>query len=98
VLRFLNRNTRWRYIFPAAQPIGAGADVVAEAGDNRILVTAAPRPLTRFGAGSRQQADSPATPAVSEAILLPAPEVHLIRRQNAEWFSETHVPNFPVGP
>jgi hypothetical protein len=97
-LRFLNRATRWRYIFPSAQPVGAGADVAPEAGNSRILVTAAPRPLTRFGAGSRLQADSPATPAVSEEILLPAPEVNRIRRQNAEWYSETHVPNLTVGP
>jgi hypothetical protein len=98
VLRFLNRATRWRYIFPSAQPVGPGAEVAPEGGDNRILVTATARPLTRFGAGSRLQADSAATPNVSEEVLLPAPEVNLIRRQNAEWFSETHVPNFTVGP
>jgi hypothetical protein len=97
-LRFLNRATRWRYIFPAAQPVGAGADVAPEAGDSRILVTGAPLSLTRFGGGSRLQADSPATSAVSEEVLLPAPDVERIRRQNAEWFSETHVPNFTVGP
>jgi hypothetical protein len=98
VVRFLNRATRWRYIFPSAQQVGVGADVVVEAGDNRILVTPAPRPLTRFGVGSRLQADSAATPTVSEEILLPAPEANRIRRQNAEWFSETHVPNFTIGP
>lgn len=98
VLRFLNRATRWRYIFPAAQAVGAGADVAVQAGDNHVLVTPDPRPLTRFGAGSRLQADSPATPAVNEEILLPAPEVNCIRRENAEWFSETHVPNVTVGP
>lgn len=97
-LRFLNRATRWRYIFPSAQPVGTGADVAPEAGNSRILVTAATRPLTRFGAGSRLQADSAATPAVSEEILLPAPEVNRIRRQNAEWYSETHLPNLTVGP
>ena len=97
-LRFLNRATRWRYIFPAAQKAGAGAEVAVEGGDNRILVTPAPRPLTRFGAGSRLQADSAATANVNEEILLPAPEVNLIRRQGAEWFSETHAPNFTVGP
>ena len=98
VLRFLNRATRWRYIFPAAQEVGTGAEVAQEGGDARILVTPAPRPLTRFGIGSRLQADSAATPAVSEEILLPAPEVNRVRQQNAEWFSETHVPNFTVGP
>jgi hypothetical protein len=98
VLRFLNRATRWRYIFPSAQTVGAGGEVAADAGNSRILVTPAPRPLTRFGSGSRLQADSPATPAVSEEILLPAPEAKRIRRENAEWFSETHVPNFTVGP
>jgi hypothetical protein len=98
VVRFLNRATRWRYIFPLAQQVGTGAELAVEAGNNRILVTPAPRPLTRFGVGSRLQADSAATPTVSEEILLPAPEVNRIRRQNAEWFSETHVPNFIVGP
>jgi hypothetical protein len=98
VLRFLNRATRWRYIFPSAQAVGAGADVAAVPGNDRVLVTPAPRPLTRFGTGSRLQADSPATPSVSEEILLPAPEPQQIRRESVEWFSETHVPNFSVGP
>ena len=98
VLRFLNRATRWRYIFPAAQQVGTGAEVAVEGGNTRILVTPGPRPLTRFGAGSRLQADSAATPTVSEEILLPAPEVNQVRRQNAEWFSETRVPNLTVGP
>jgi hypothetical protein len=98
VLRFLNRATRWRYIFPAAQAVGSGADVAAEAGNSRVLVTTAPRPLTRFGPGSRLQADSAATPAASEEILLPAPEVNRIRRETTGWYSETHVPNLTVGP
>lgn len=98
VVRFLNRSTRWRYIFPAAQAAGAGADVAPVPGDARALVTPVPRPLTRFGSGLRLQADSPATPAVSEEILLPAPAVHQIRRESAQWFSETHVPNITVGP
>lgn len=97
-LRFLNRITRWRYIFSAAQAVGSGADVVQEAGDARVLVTAAPRPLTRFGAGSRLQADSLATPAVSEEILLPKPEVSIVRRESAGWYSETHAANLTVGP
>lgn len=90
VLRFLNRATRWRYIFPSAQTVGAGGEVGPQAGNSSILVTPAPRPLTRFGSGPRLQA--------SEEVLLPAPEVKSIRRENAEWFSETHVPNFTVGP
>jgi hypothetical protein len=98
VLRFLNRSTRWRYIFPAAQTLGTGAEVAPEAGSDRILVTAAPRPLTLFGAGSRLQADDAATPTVSEEVLLPLPEATRIRRQNAEWFSEIHVSNLTVGP
>jgi hypothetical protein len=98
VLRFLNRATRWRYIFPAAQAVGTGADVAPEAGNASVLVTAAPRPLTRFGGGSRLQADSAATPAVSEEILLPAPEVNRIRRESAGWYSEAHVANLTVGP
>jgi len=87
VLRFLNRATRWRYIFPAAQTVGAGGEVAPQAGNSSILVTPAPRPLTRFGSGSRLQADNAATPTVSEEVLLPAPEVKSIRRENAEWFS-----------
>jgi hypothetical protein len=96
-LRFLNRATRWRYIFPAAQAVGAGAEVALEAGSDRRMVTAAPRALTRFGGGVRLQADDTTTTA-SEQVLLPPPEPHRIRRQNAEWFSETHLPNLTVGP
>jgi hypothetical protein len=98
VLRFLNRATRWRYIFPSAQKVGAGGEVVPQGGNSSILVTPAARPLTRFGSGSRLQVDDATTPSVSEAVLLPAPEVRNIRRENTEWFSETHVPNFTVGP
>ena len=97
-LRFLNRATRWRYIFPSAQAVGTGADVAADPADSRVLVTPAPRPLTRFGSGSRLQADSAATSSVNEEILLPAPGVNQIRRESVEWFSETHVPNITVGP
>lgn len=96
-LRFLNRATRWRYIFPSAQPVGLGAEVAPEAGDNRILVTADPRPLTRFGTGARLQADVAATPTVSEEVLLPEPEINRIRRQNAQWYSEIHLSNLPLG-
>jgi hypothetical protein len=96
-LRFLNRATRWRYIFPAAQAVGAGADVAHDGANQHVLVTASARPLSRFGTGSRLQADVSATPA-SEQILLPVPEVERMRRENAEWFSETHLPNMTVGP
>jgi hypothetical protein len=98
VLRFLNRATRWRYLFPSDQAVGTGAEVAAAPGNGRVLVTPAPHPLTRFGGGTRLQADSAATPAVNEEILLPAPDVKQIRRESAEWFSETHVPNITVGP
>jgi hypothetical protein len=98
VLRFLNRATRWRYIFPSAQQVGAGGEVGPQGGNSSILVTPAARPLTRFGSGSRLQADDATTPSVSEEVLLPAPEVKSIRRESAEWFSETRVPNFTVGP
>jgi hypothetical protein len=97
VLRFLNRATRWRYVFPSAQKVGTGAEVALQAGSSSILVTPAARPLTRFGIGSRLQADDATTPSVSEEILLPVPEAKSIRRENAEWFSETRVPNFTVG-
>jgi hypothetical protein len=95
-LRFLNRSTRWRYIFPSAQLVGAGAEVAPEGSDNRILITALPRPLTRFGTGIRLQADVAGTPAVSEEVLLPEPEANRIRRQNTQWYSEIHVSNLPL--
>jgi hypothetical protein len=95
-LRFLNRFTRWRYIFPSAQPVGVGAEVAPEGSDNRILITALPRPLTRFGTGIRLQADVSGTPSVSEEVLLPEPETNRIRRQNAQWYSEIHVSNLPL--
>ncbi|ETX04317.1 hypothetical protein [Candidatus Entotheonella palauensis] len=95
-LRFLNRATRWRYIFPSAQPVGTGAEVAPEDGDNRFLVTGLPRSLTRFGTGTRLQADMPETPSVSEEVLLPEPQPKRIRRQNAQWYSEIHVSNLPL--
>jgi hypothetical protein len=98
VLRFLNRATRWRYIFPAAQAVGTGADVTVDPANSSALVTPAARPLTRFGSGSRLQADSAGTLAVNEEILLPIPGVNQIRRESVEWFSETHVSNITVGP
>ncbi len=94
-LRFLNRATRWRYIFPAAQALGAGAEVATEGGDPRILVTADTRPLTRFGTGVRLRADLPAT-SRSEEVLLPEPETRSIRRQNQQWFSEIQTNNLPL--
>ncbi len=94
-LRFLNRATRWRYIFPEGQPIGTGADVSPEDPEGRILVTDLPHPLTRYGTGLRLWADDTLTPSVSEAVLLPEPEAKRIRRQNAQWFSEIHMSNYP---
>jgi len=94
-LRFLNRASRWRYRFPAAQVLGAGAEVAVEAGDPRVLVTADTRPLTRFGTGVRLRADLPATPP-SEEVLLPEPEALSLRRQNQQWFSEIHTANLPL--
>lgn len=97
-LRFLNRSTRWRYQFPTNQVIGTIADVIPEVvGNNRILVTALPRPLTRFGTGIRLQADDATTPTVSEEVLLPEPEPNRIRRQNAQWYSEIYLSNLPLG-
>lgn len=95
-LRFLNRATRWRYIFPSAQQVGTGAEVAPEGGDNRFLVTDLPRSLTLFGTGTRLQADVPETPSVSEEVLLPEPEPKRIRNQNAQWYSEIHVSNLPL--
>ncbi|HEY5603806.1 MAG TPA: hypothetical protein VIM41_11915 [Gammaproteobacteria bacterium] len=95
-LRFLNRATRWRYIFPADQALGSGAEVAPEGADNRILVTAQPRPLTRFGTGLRLQADDELSETISEEVLLPEPETNRIRRQNAQWYSEIHMSNLPL--
>lgn len=98
-LRFLNRASRWRYRFPADQAVGAGADVAPETPDDaRVLVTAQPRPLTRFGSGLRLQADVPETATVSEQVLLPEPDVRRIQRQNAQWYSDIYLLNLPVEP
>ena len=97
-LRFLNRATRWRYIFPAAQSVGTGAEVAVDGTDNTTLVTGGVRALTRFGTGALLRADDPATATVSEQVLLPLPEVDLIRLQNTQWYSETRVPNITLGP
>jgi hypothetical protein len=96
-LRFLNRATRWRYIFPSAQPVGSGSEVAPEAGNESILVTANPRPLTRFGTGVRLQANNASRRAALEEVLLPEPEINRIRRQNAQWYSEIHLSNLPLG-
>lgn len=98
VLRFLNRSTFWRYIFPAVQAVGSGATVAPEGTDGRNLVSTAVHPLTRFGAGALLQADNPATATVSEEVPLPAPDINLVRRQNAQWYSEINVPNITLGP
>lgn len=96
-LRFLNRATRWRYIFPAEQSLGAGAEVAPEHGsDGRVLVTAAPRPLTRSGVGARLRADLPHTMDLSEEVLLPLPETQRIRYQNSQWYSEIHTFNLRI--
>lgn len=95
-LNFLNRATRWRYIFPAAQTIGTGAQVVQEDSTGQVLVTSVPLPLTRFGTGIPLQADVAATPSVSEEVLLPEPRVNRIRYQAEQWFSEIHLSNLPL--
>jgi len=94
-IRFLNRATRWRYIFPEAQPIGAGADVSPEDPAGRVLVTDSPHPLTRYGTGLRLRADDLQSPGASEDVRLPEPDVKRIRRENAQWFSEIHLSNYP---
>lgn len=95
-IRFLNRTSRWRYIFPEEQAIGAGSEVVPEDGDNRILITDEPRPLTLFGQGALLQTDLPGPPSVNEEIVLPRPETNRIRYQDAQWFSEIHMSNLPL--
>lgn len=95
-LNFLNRATRWRYIFPAAQTIGSGAQVVHEDSTGQVLVTSAPLPLTRFGTGIPLQTDLAATPSISEEVLLPEPRVNRIRYQAEQWFSEIHLSNLPL--
>ena len=95
-LRFLNRATRWRYVFPRPQRVGTGADVTPENGDGRVLTTADPRPLTRFGTGLRLQTDDPGTLGTSEEVVLPEPETHRIHHRNAQWWSEIHLSNLPL--
>lgn len=95
-LRFLNRSSRWRYIFPEEQKTGSGSEVVPENGDNRILLTDEPRPLTFFGQGALLQGDLPGPPSSNEEIFLPRPESKRIRYQDAQWFSEIHVSNLPL--
>jgi hypothetical protein len=96
-LQFLNRASRWRYHFPAAQAVGPGADVVPAAPDTPdILVTPQPRPLTRLGPGMPLQADNPNTPLVSEQVLLPEPGVQRLRHQHDQWYSDVYLANLPV--
>lgn len=95
-LRFLNQASRWRYLFPRTQPVGAGAEVVVDSLDDSILVTPDPRPLTRAGDGVRLRADDATTTAVSEQILLPRPDARVVRKQNDQWFSDVHLSNFPT--
>lgn len=95
-IRFLNRTSRWRYIFPHDQAVGSGAEVAPEDSDNRILITDEPRPLTLFGQGALLQTDLPGPPSISEEVILPRPETNRIRYQNAQWFSEIHMSNLPL--
>lgn len=95
-IRFLNRTSRWRYIFPENQDVGSGAEVIPEASDNKILTTDIPRPLTLFGQGALLQTDLPGPPSVNEEVVLPRPEIKRIRYQDAQWFSEIHMSNLPL--
>jgi hypothetical protein len=95
-INFLNRSSRWRYIFPQPQTLGSGAQVVQEDSSGQVLVTNTPRPLTRSGSGIPLQADSLATPSVSEEVLLPQPNVNRIRYQASQWYSEVHMSNLPM--
>ena len=94
-LRFLNQASRWRYRFPATQPIGVGAEVAVDPLDDSVLVTPGPRPLTHVGGGVRLRADDTATTGVSERILLPQPDARVVRKQNNQWFSDVHLANLP---
>lgn len=95
-IRFLNRASRWRYIFPQDQPVGTGAEVAPEANNKSILITANPRPLTLFGQGVRLQADLVDTRTISEEVILPRPEANRIQYRDMQWFSETHMSNLPL--
>ncbi len=94
-LRFLNQASRWRYLFPATQPIGVGAEVAVDPLDDSVLVTPGPRPLTHVGGGVRLRADDTTTIGVFERILLPQPDARVVRKQNNQWFSDVHLANFP---
>ena len=95
-INFLNRSTRWRYVFPHAQALGVGALVSQEDSEGRIHVTENPLPLTRFGRGIPLQIDSTSPPSVSEEVLLPEPGVNRIRYQSQQWYSEIHLSNLPL--
>ncbi len=95
-IRFMNRASRWRYIFPQDQAVGAGAQVAIEDSNNQILVTELPKPLTQFGDGVILQADLSETSEISEEVLLPKPETNRIRYQNSQWFSEIHMSNLTL--
>ena len=94
-LRFLNRATWWRYIFPQSQTVGTGAEVSPEDAAGRILLSDASHLLTRYGTGLRLRADDIATPGASEEVLLPEPDITRIRKQNSQWFSEIQMSNYP---
>jgi hypothetical protein len=94
-IRFLNRPTRWRYVFPASQELGAVTDVVAEDAESRLLVTPDPIPLTAAGPPVRLQGSGPPGPPADE-VLLPVPDALLVRREGGQWYSEIHVPNLPL--
>ncbi|VAX01212.1 hypothetical protein MNBD_GAMMA22-3090 [hydrothermal vent metagenome] len=95
-IRFMNRASRWRYIFPQKQTVGTGAEVMVEDSNDQILVTELPRPLTQFGDGVVLQADLSETAEISEEVILPKPEINRIRYQNSQWFSEIFMFNLTL--
>jgi hypothetical protein len=96
-LRFLNRASRWRYRFPADQPLPAVADLTQESSDNdQVWVTTQPRPLTRYGTGFMLRADDPNTEDVSEEILLPEPNINRIQHHETQWYSDIYLSNFAI--
>ena len=94
-LRFANILARRRYRFADPQAVGAGAEVAPDLADPRVLVTAAARPVSRFGRGLVLRANDPTTAGIDETLLLPHGTASRLSKENGEWFSTTSLSNYP---
>ncbi|MDQ2088749.1 hypothetical protein [Marimonas arenosa] len=94
-LRFANAAARLRYRFAAPQPVGAGAEVVADTTDANILLGTDMRALTRIGAGTLLRQDDPATAGIDERIFLARADPSGLSKEAGEWFADVHLSNLP---